>query len=406
MIGGIVERVLESIRNPLYRNSLYISLSMMITAGAGFIFWNVSARLYSASDVGAASALISAINLVFTVSMLGLNFSMIRFYPVYRERVMESTLAITVLAAFIISFVYTFFVKITGSFGGMFSIRFMVIFVFFSVVSTVYNVFFTYAIARRKAEYGFVQSVLFALRFLFLFVFVPLGALGIVSSFGLGLLSGVVYGVMVAGSVWPRFDMRFLRESFSFSLGNYLADLANTTPNYIMPTVVLAILGSDDAAYFYIAFSVGLLLLFVPNAINMSFFVEGSHGLESMKRTLQKAMLLSYVYLVLVTVFVWFFGSAILRLFGEEYVAGLRLLRIMMVGSFFVVPVNFAITILNIRRKVKDVVFLNVLKAVIFISISYILMPSMGINAVGFGWVGSYVVVLAVILTMGILRTV
>ena len=51
---------------------------------------------------------------------------------------------------------------------------------------------------------------------------------------------------------------RALITSFSkgvllFSLGNYLAEIANTSPNYLMPMLVLGMLGKEKAAYFYIA---------------------------------------------------------------------------------------------------------------------------------------------------------
>lgn len=42
----LIKQELKNIRSPLYRNSTYISASSMMTAIAGFIFWNVAARLY------------------------------------------------------------------------------------------------------------------------------------------------------------------------------------------------------------------------------------------------------------------------------------------------------------------------------------------------------------------------
>ncbi|CAD5243352.1 lipopolysaccharide biosynthesis protein [Thermococcus camini] len=403
-VSQLFSAVLGHVKNPLYRNSLYISLSMMVTAAAGFLFWNVAARLYSPSDVGTASAVISAISLVFTISMLGLNFSMIRFYPRYGERVIGSALAATLAASLAVSTAYALLAGRMGSFEGVFSAEFFALFALFSLASTAYNVLAIYAIARRKAEHSFVQSVLFSARFAFLFALVPLGTLGIVSSFGLGLLLGTVYGLASAGWVRPRLDTEFLRESLTFSVSNYVADLANMAPNYLMPTVVLTVLGSEEAAYFYIAFSVANLLMFVPNAVNTSFFVEGSHGLENVWRTLKRATLVSYAYLTAATGFVWFFGGLLLGLFGEEYMAGLKLLKLMMLGSFLVVPVNFSVTILNIRKRVREVALLNVLKAGLFLGLSYALLGQMGIAGIGVAWIGAYGTVLAVIALTGTIR--
>ncbi|NJE47890.1 lipopolysaccharide biosynthesis protein, partial [Thermococcus sp. GR7] len=154
------------------------------------------------------------------------------------------------------------------------------------------------------------------------------------------------YGFIVIDSIKLKLDREFLRDSFKFSLGNYVASMFNVAPNYLMPTIVLSTLEKSEAAYFYIAFSIGSLILIVPNAINTSFFVEGSHGIKDLKQSLKKALVFSYIYLTFATVFVWFFGGFLLRSFGEEYVKGLGLLKLMILGSFFGVFVNFLIMLL------------------------------------------------------------
>lgn len=385
-----IKRELRNFKSPLYRNSIYISTSSMIGAIAGFIFWSVAARLYPSSDVGVASALVSAINLVFTISLLGMNFSLIRFYPEYKERAAGSALIITLIASFVFSIGYALIMSRFESFKGVFSIKFFLLFVFFSMIGATYNVLSTYAIARRKAEHSFAQSVLFSLRFLLLFALTSLGALGIVSAFGLGLALGVLYGLIVIDGIKLRVDLEYVKDSFKFSLGNYIASLASSAPNYLMPTLVLSMLGEEEAAYFYMAFAIGNLILFVPNAINMSFFVEGSHGLRDMRRTLKKAITFSYAYLAVAVTGVWLFGGYLLRFFGEGYAGGLPLLKLMVLGGFLVVVVNFSITVLNIQKRVREVVVINTLKAVLFLGLSYLLVPRMGIVGVGWGWIGSY----------------
>ncbi|AAL80907.1 hypothetical protein PFDSM3638_03895 [Pyrococcus furiosus DSM 3638] len=385
-----VRQELNNFRSPLYRNSIYISLTSLVTAVAGFLFWSVAARLYPSSQVGVASALVSAINLTFTVSMLGLNFALIRFYPQYKERAVGSSLVLAVTASFFVSLVYGLIMGGSESFRGVFSAEFLAIFVTFSMVGTAYNILSTYAIAKRKAEHSFMQGLLFALRFVFLFFLVPLGVFGIVGSFGFGLTLGLIYGLIFIDDIKLSLDVEYLKESFRFSLGNYIASMANVAPNYLMPTLVLTMLGKEEAAYFYIAFAIGNLILFIPNAINTSFFVEGSHGLKDMKRTLKKALAFSYLYLAVATVFVWLFGGYVLELFRPEYVKGFGLLKLMVLGGFFVVPVNFSITILNIQKRVREVVGINLLKAALFLGLSYLLIPRFGIEGVGWGWIGAY----------------
>jgi len=380
----ILKQELRNLKSPLYRNSIYISLSSLTTAVAGFLFWAIAARLYPAQDVGVASAIVSALNLTFQLSMLGMNFAIIRFYPEYKEKAVGSALLITSIAGVAFSVAYGLIMLSSESFKAL-GWKFLGIFVLFSVIGTLYNVLSTYAIARRRAEHAFFQSLLFAGRFLFLFLLTSMGALGIVSSFGLGLLLGLGYAVLMVGIPKVELDREFIGDAFRFSLGNYLASIANMAPNYLMPTLVLSMLGKEEAAYFYMAFAVGNVILFVPNAINTSFFVEGSHGLKNMRRTLKKAIAFSYVYLAVAVVGVWLFGGYVLRFFGEGYIGGLPLLRLMVLGGFFVVVVNFSITVLNIQKRIKEIVVINTLKAVLFLGLSYLLVPRVGIVGVGWG---------------------
>lgn len=395
----LLKQEFRNFKSPLYKNSIYISLASLTTAVAGFLFWAIAARLYPAEDVGVASAIVSALNLTFQLSMLGMNFAIIRFYPEYKEKAVSSALLVTGVASVVLSIAYGLLMLNSESFKE-FGWDFLGLFVLFSVIGTFYNVLSTYAIARRQAEHAFLQNLLFAGRFVFLVFLTSLGVLGIISSFGLGLILAVGYAVVMVGIPTIKIDREFIREAFNFSVGNYLANIANIAPNYLMPTLVLNMLGKEEAAYFYMAFSIGNLILFVPNAINTSFFVEGSHGLKNMRRTLKKAITFSYAYLIAAIIGVWSFGGYVLRFFGEGYVGGLPLLRLMAFGGFLVVVVNFALTVLNIQKKVKDIVAINTLKAVLFLGLSYLLVPKMGIMGVGLGWIGAY---LGVIGALGVI---
>ncbi|NJE30325.1 lipopolysaccharide biosynthesis protein [Thermococcus sp. 18S1] len=393
----LIKNEIKNLKSPLYRNSVYISLASLTNALAGFLFWTIAARLYPAEDVGVASAVVSAINLTFVLSMLGMNFAIIRFYPDYRERVVGSALVLTSLAALLFSAVYGLVMRGSNSLGGTFTPEFLSVFVIFSVVGALYNVLYTYAIAKRKAEQGFVQSTLFSLRFVFLFLLVSLGVMGIIGSFGLGLLLGLLYAIIFVDDIAIKLDLEFLREAFRFSLGNYVANIANVAPNYIMPTIVLSMLGKEQAAYYYMAFAIGNMILLVPNSINTSFFVEGSHGLKNIRATLKKAMALSYLYLLVANLGVWLFGEPILEFFGKDYASGFTLLKLIVFGGFFVVPLKFLVTILNVHKRIIGVVMVNFVKAILFLILSYSLIPVFGIEGVGWGWIFSNVAIVLII---------
>ncbi|MDV3104087.1 lipopolysaccharide biosynthesis protein [Thermococcus waiotapuensis] len=168
---GTIKRELKNLRSPLYRNSIYISLSSLTTALAGFIFWAIAARLYPEGDVGVASAVVSALNLTFQLSMLGMGSSLIRFYPEYREKAMETALFVTTIASLVFSVGYGLLMMASDSFSGLSPVTFMGTFVLFSVVGTAYNIFFNLCHSEKKGraqlppEPPVLSQIHFSLRF-------------------------------------------------------------------------------------------------------------------------------------------------------------------------------------------------------------------------------------------------
>ncbi|MCD6213638.1 MAG: oligosaccharide flippase family protein [Candidatus Desulfofervidus sp.] len=75
------EELKEYLRDPLYKNSFFIMLTSISNAGFGFFFWMLAAKLYPKEDVGIATALISSMALLVLLSRLGLDQSLIRFFP-------------------------------------------------------------------------------------------------------------------------------------------------------------------------------------------------------------------------------------------------------------------------------------------------------------------------------------
>ena len=74
-------RLRQFFRIPLYTNAIYLIASTAVTSLLGFFFWMVVARFYTQAEVGFSSAVLSAISLLTILSLVGLNFTLIRFLP-------------------------------------------------------------------------------------------------------------------------------------------------------------------------------------------------------------------------------------------------------------------------------------------------------------------------------------
>src|SRR5712692_10953718 len=65
----------------LLRNSIYIMATGVATSAFGYIYWIVAAYIYSAYDVGLASALISVMTLTSALSNLGIGSALVQMLP-------------------------------------------------------------------------------------------------------------------------------------------------------------------------------------------------------------------------------------------------------------------------------------------------------------------------------------
>jgi hypothetical protein len=76
-----VTRLRQHLKDPLYRNSIFLITNTAVTTGLGFFFWMVVARFYTVYEVGVGSAIISAVYFLALLSTLGLDVAIIRFLP-------------------------------------------------------------------------------------------------------------------------------------------------------------------------------------------------------------------------------------------------------------------------------------------------------------------------------------
>ena len=75
------EKLKQTATTPLYSNAFYLMLNVGGMSLLGFFFWIIVARFYTEAEVGFSSAIISASSLLATISLVGLNISLVRFLP-------------------------------------------------------------------------------------------------------------------------------------------------------------------------------------------------------------------------------------------------------------------------------------------------------------------------------------
>jgi O-antigen/teichoic acid export membrane protein len=265
----------------LFRNSVYLMLSTVVSGGLGFFFWLICTHIYSPEQIGVGTALISAMSLISTIGLLGFNSTFVRVLPTSQNRNNEintgSILVIGISA--IMAAVYVLLIPFTAPSLSVinqnfwYAAGFVIIVALASINSLSDSVF----IAYRSAQYALITDAFITsgAKLLLPLVFVALGAYGVFFSAGLatslGMIGSILYMMFVFGyKPHLKIDMPTLRDVFRYSFTNYVANLLNMIPALILPIIVLDRLGAPAAAYYYLAFMIINLIYTVANSVAQS----------------------------------------------------------------------------------------------------------------------------------------
>jgi O-antigen/teichoic acid export membrane protein len=372
-----------------------MALCNVFNAGCGFFFWIIAARFYSVEQVGLATALISSLGLVILFSRLGFDSSVIRFFSSEdRGKIISTSLIATTSACVLSGAIFILLAEmISPSMQFLKEQKYALAFLFIGLVNSVAAITGNAFVADRKADHYFLQNIFMALRIPALVPLAFLGVLGIFGSVGLGYLIASLFGLLILhrsiAAIRLIVDWEVIRKSFRFSFWNYASSILTAAPSLIIPLMALNMFGEAEAARYYIAFAIGNLVLYIPQSLGTSLFVEGSHG-EGLKRSALRAAAASLVLLVPSVLILLVFGDRLLGLLNGDYIEAFDLLRIIALSSFPVTVYSLFVPIQNVRMEVESIVKLNAIRFVFLLGSSYILMQWFGIMGAGYAWMATY----------------
>lgn len=381
--------------DPLYRTSFFMAFSSIFNAGCGFFFWIIAARIYTVEQVGLATALISSLGLVLLFSRLGLDFSIIRFFPTGdKNRIFSTSLIITTLASVLAGLAYILLIDLLApTLAFLKEPCYLVAFLLIGAANSVAAITGNAFVADRKAENYFLQNIFMALRIPLLIPLAFLGTFGIFGSTGLAFIVASIFALIMLvrslNSIRLEIDLEFIKRSFNFSSWNYVSNILSTAPTLVLPIMVLNILGEAEAAKYYIAFTMGNLVLIIPQSLGTSLFVEGSHG-EGLKKSVIRAGAASLALLVPAVLALFILGDGFLGMLKGEYIEASDLLKIVALSSFPVTIYSLFIPIQNVRMRVEGVVKLNAFRCTLLLGLSYLMIQEYGILGIGYAWIFTY----------------
>lgn len=398
---------------PLYANSVYLIGNSAVNAVLGFVFWILAARLYTTEDVGLGSAVIAAVGLLAFIASLGLGFGLIRFLPGSGDdarRLINGCLTLASLAAIAAATIFIVgtplwspaltFVRENTIFVGAF-----VVFVIVATLSPLLDGVF---IGLRQAKYTLIKNLAQGL-----FKVVLIAALasvfkvfGIFASYGLGIagclgLALFLFLPRLQPGYRPRpiLQKQVSNELVHFSLANYASSGLWTAPAWILPIMIVNLLGGEANAFFYISWSMAGLLFAIPLATSTSLFTEGSYDEKALPHNVSRSLKLMVVLLLPAIAVLLAAGDKILLLFGKEYsLEGTKLLWLLAPSALPVAVNVLYLGIARVKKRLKDIILVAATIAFGTLVLSYVLLPRLGILAAGVGWLASQSIV-ALVLT-------
>ncbi len=384
-------------------NSLYLVMSTGLQAGFGFVFWIMTAHLFSVSDVGKGSALISATSLIGNLALVGLNVGMGRYLPDSRNRdaLISSSLVMVAIFGAVGAIIYILLTPFVAP-GLAFIEKNIVLTISFALitsatsVNTLTDVIF---IASRKAKYAtFVDGLVGGIGKVGLtLVLAGAGAYGLFLASAMGTVLAVVASlILIYATMRARLDLRnpleTLKPLIRFSGANYIGNVFNMIPGLVVPVVLLDRLGAESAAYFFVVYQIAQIVYAAAFALEQTFLAEGSRADADMAKLRRRSLRLLVLFWVPTAGGIILIGRWLLLAFGSSYYHyGYTSLIILVLAAGPISANYWLLTVLRLAGKLRAIIVANATYAIgtcVFVWIG----SSHGLTAVSWGWLAGAVI--------------
>lgn len=399
----------------LYRNAVYLVVGTAVTDITAFVFWIIAARFYPVEAVGLGSAIISALGLLAIFAGLGLGIGLIRFLPGAGEDsndMMNSCFTLSGLASVAVALIFLAGLHFWSP--ALFVVRqhpiFFAAFVVFTVAATLQPLVNNVFLAKLNTKFIVIGNAIVGLLRIAL---VPVFAMFFINDFGIFASTGLATAIaLLFAAFWflpkvqngyrpfPKIEKRVLNELSHYAAGNYVARILLLMTSYVLPLVVLNILGAEMNAYFYIAWTVAVAVQVIPTSIFNSLFAEGSNDEASIRTNTAKSLKFTFLLLLPLALLILIIAEKLLLLFGQAYSDNAALLLRIVVVAVIPWGVNYLyVSIERVRKNIKGIIAVAAVATCLSLGLSYLLMLRMGLIGVGIGYVaGQTIVAIAVVI--------
>lgn len=378
-------------------NSLYLVLNTGLQAAFGFTFWILAAHLFSVGDVGKASALISASNLIGSIALIGLNTGIGRYLPTARNphALVSSSLSLVAIcggAGALFYILLTPFVAPGLSFveeSLMMTIGFALI-TSTNAVNTLTDSIF---VAVRRAKYSaFVDGIVGGLgKVIFAFLLAGAGTYGVYVASTMGVvLAAIASLILIFVVMHARLDLRrpleTLKPLLKFSGANYIGNVFNMIPGLAVPVILLDRIGARAAAYFFVVFQLAQIVYAAAFALEQTFLSEGSRADADMRGLKRRSIRMLMMLCIPAALVIVGGGRWLLLAFGRPYYQNGYVSLVVLALAAGPIAANYwFVTVLRLAGKLREIVAVNGVYAASTCLLAWVA-ASHGLSAVAMAW--------------------
>jgi O-antigen/teichoic acid export membrane protein len=407
-VATAVRRLADALAtDSLLRGSLAIMATTLATSGLGYIFWVIAAHMFSTSQVGLVSALISVVTVVSILANLGLGQNLVAQLPSSPDdeawtRALNAALITATAAGGVVGLLVViglpFFVS------GFHELRSLPMGVMFVVGSAVWtgSLPLDYAFIAERATSGlFVRNTALSLaRFVFLVAALLVGASssgGLFASWTLAAVVAMLLGVFgLLRRMRPSYRLRRdgtlteLRTMTRALIGHHLTTIGFVLPTWLLPVIVVARLSAQDNAYFFLTWLVGGVFFMVSPSVAAALFAEGSHDRDSIEHQARRSAVIIAALLAGPMVVMVLAGRLVLGVFGAAYASrGYALLVVLVISAIPDAVTNIAVAMMRVEGRFARSASLSISMSVTTVVLAWFLLPHLGIVGAGVAWLVS-----------------
>ncbi len=416
---SIITQFAAHVRTPLYRNGYALIFGGAASSALGFFYWIAAARYYPTSDVGANSAVLSAMMLLSGISQLGLGSVLFRFIPLAgqtTDRLISRAYLISVGMAGVLSTLFCLGVDFWSpalAFLRSNAVWF-VSFVFANMIWSVFSLQESALTGLRQAHWVPIETTVFGIAKIGLLVALAqsLQHSGLFASWMVPAaltilpLNWLVFRRLIpqhirattalAGSIVSKDIIRY-------TAGNYFGALFSVVSSTLLPIVVTNQVGMSANAYFYLPWMIQTALQLVALNLTTSLTVEAVLDHTRFRAFCIQVLKQTWRLLVPPVVVILLGAFFILQIFGDAYaVQGAALLRLLALATIPNAVVALSISIARVQNRPGLIVAIQGSLCVLALGLSYPFLAIWGITGIGVAWLITQTV-LAMVLALTIL---